>query len=61
MSWHDDGKLRAEVSERNGEIMISASDAVAWLRECGPSGERLADLLAEQWLETAWMYADRES
>jgi hypothetical protein len=63
MSWHENGKITAEVSARNGEIMVSASDVVSWLRACGPRVEAhvLADLLAGEWLETAWARADRDA
>jgi hypothetical protein len=68
VSWHDDRRIRAEISERNGEVMLSASDVVAWLRACAtevkPASDRtatagrLADLLANEWLEAAWTYAN---
>ena len=69
--WEDDRGIDAEISPVTGEVMLSASDVVAWLRECAktmeprhlctPGIEAIADRLADNWLKATRNLVDETS
>jgi hypothetical protein len=62
MSWQNDRSIAAEFST-DGELMVSMSDLVGWLRDCAAAwetihpcharaAEAIANSLTDHWLDT---------
>lgn len=58
--WEQGQHIYAEISPVTGEVMLSASDVIAWLRFNGgciqpvhvrPAAIALADALTDRWLD----------
>lgn len=66
--WEHDNRIHSEISGGTGELMLSASDAIAWIRACAAitthpcakaSFEALADTLASDCINATSGFLDR--
>lgn len=66
--WEHDKRIHSECSRRTGELMLSASDTLAWIRACAgisthpcakAAFEALADSLASDCIDATSGFMDR--